>query len=143
MVSYFIEICLDSNDRFQDNAEDLPFWKLPHNKCGFNRFNGAVKPDGYLYYKNKPVFLFEDYVKNARHDPGQNKVLDDGTVVKYYNTFVTDANSDDVNVWVRNNPIFFDDIPIIESHLCLYVYHTVNGTLYEGKVDDPEDEGFL
>ena len=79
-----VTFVIDSNDRFNENFRNCPFWKLPHDENGCNRLLGTNK-DGVLYWRNKKVLTLED-IPNFDKD------------TTFYSKFITDkgdGNSED------------------------------------------------
>lgn len=117
--SYLVEVCLDSEHRFEENSEAFPFWMLPHDEYGFNHFDGELR-DGFLWYAGQKVVKWSDLEENAwkkiRHE-------DEEAIYDYYMFFVTEQKfgENGVHCW-RRGPLIFDGQPIIDSHVCLSVY---------------------
>ena len=130
------EIFLDSDDRFSEDAETCPFWKLPHDEHGFNRMDGVVIDDS-LYYDGHFVVKISDLEKNAkiyRHVNDktykEQEILpnDSGTFYDSYAVFVTSEINDKYdeestkNIWLRE-PLMFGPVPITESWFTVCVYY--------------------
>ena len=110
-----IVVCLDSNDRFQDDYQQRAFWALPHDDNGFNRLHCRLV-DGWIYWRDCRVLHLADF-------PGFRK--DRG----YFSAFVC-AEGDEPACWVRE-PLNFGGHLITNSWVCIYTNPKESFDVYE------------
>ena len=104
--SQTVTFSIDSNDRFDDNFRECPFWKLPHDENGWNHLLGTNK-NGTLYWRDKEVL-------NLKNIPGFEE---DKT---FYSKFITSDDSGENYLWVRP-PLNFDGIEITNAWVAIFL----------------------
>ena len=117
------EVFIDSNDRFEDDPEELPFWTLPHNEYGYNQLEAVIKEDGWLYYEEKKVVDWKLIRSYYRYTFTEEKEYMD-----YYWFFHEEKkhdadDCDDIPCFV-GQPFMFNNVPITDAHICITVYGT-------------------
>lgn len=96
-------IRLDADDRFEEDFRLAPFWKLPHNKNGFNRMVGSVDGRGTVYWKGERLLSLDEM-------PG---ALKQGCKTAFLTRRQTDPP--DHHCWVREPLMFAGGIGIVNA----------------------------
>lgn len=121
-----VTIYLDSDHRFDD--VDNSYLKLPHNKYGFNHFEGILKSNNDLYYKNKFVCNLNEYREKFLCSSGieNNDDKYNGKFHQYYTAYIISSIKNEilnssVHYWIRP-PLLFNDVSITNAHISMSIY---------------------
>ena len=121
MEEYVCMIIIDSDSRFNDTESDTEplYKKLPHDKYGWNRFDGIYRNNS-IFYKNKKVIDLEEISHCYKGID-----IDDNTKYKWYYFYISSTklkSEEDYqyytdNKFIDNRTLYFDANPMTNAHI--------------------------
>jgi hypothetical protein len=130
-------ISLDSDDRFDENYHQKPFWMLPHDDDGWNKLEATLHADGTIYYKNMPIFTLESLTQASKCSYGAEDEAYDHYCCYVMSTEMSEKQKNDADksakIWFRQ-PIIFNSHAITNTWLMVWIFKNYE----EDRIDHSE-----